>query len=38
MTAANSRMPNMPRLLMLKLPPMNSSGFSLLSRAFVASS
>lgn len=32
--AANCLMPNMPRLLMVKVPPMNSSGWSLFSFAY----
>lgn len=38
MTALNSLMPNMPRFDTLTVPPWNSSGFSLPSRARDASS
>ena len=38
MMATKRSVPNMPRLEMLKEPPMNSSGFSLLARALAASS
>lgn len=38
MTAENSLMPNMPKLEIVKLPPMNSSGLSFFARALVAKS
>lgn len=37
-TAENSCTPNIPKLLMVNVPPWNSSGFNLLSRARVAKS
>jgi hypothetical protein len=37
-TALNSSTPNIPRLLIVNVPPWNSSGFNLLSRARVAKS